>query len=64
MYIIAGKSEIFSIAPVCSLEIAAYLRGETLAAPIGDTGWVLVAASGFPLGLGKASAGQLKKPLP
>ncbi|MFB9327166.1 RsmF rRNA methyltransferase first C-terminal domain-containing protein [Paenibacillus aurantiacus] len=45
-------------------EIAAYLRGETLAAEAGSTGWGLIAVDGFPLGWGKASAGIVKNHLP
>ncbi|XEC96515.1 RsmB/NOP family class I SAM-dependent RNA methyltransferase [Paenibacillus tarimensis] len=45
-------------------EIAAFLRGETLPAPGGVSGWGLIAVSGHPLGWGKASGGQIKNHLP
>lgn len=45
-------------------EIAAYLRGETLAASEGSAGWGRIAVDGFPLGWGKASAGIVKNHLP
>ncbi|MFF2481591.1 RsmB/NOP family class I SAM-dependent RNA methyltransferase [Paenibacillus sp. NPDC058071] len=45
-------------------EIAAYLRGETLAAADAQSGWGLVTADGYPLGWAKASGGQLKNHLP
>jgi len=45
-------------------EIAAFLRGETLPALAGSTGWGLVAVDGLPLGWGKASSGQIKNHLP
>ncbi len=47
-----------------SAEAAAYLRGETLPVPGTLRGWVLVTVSGYPLGFGKASNGQLKNHLP
>ncbi|GGG15253.1 RsmB/NOP family class I SAM-dependent RNA methyltransferase [Paenibacillus abyssi] len=45
-------------------EVAAFLRGETLPAQPGASGWGLVAADGHPLGWGKASGGQIKNHLP
>ncbi|TYP73772.1 RsmF rRNA methyltransferase first C-terminal domain-containing protein [Paenibacillus methanolicus] len=45
-------------------EIAAYLRGETLAAAEDHAGWGLIAVDGLPLGWGKASAGIVKNHLP
>lgn len=45
-------------------EAAAYLRGETLAAGAGHSGWTIVAVDGFPLGWGKASGGQIKNHYP
>ncbi|USB35100.1 RsmB/NOP family class I SAM-dependent RNA methyltransferase [Paenibacillus sp. YPG26] len=47
-----------------SLEAAAFLRGETLQVPDTMKGWTLVTVSGYPIGFGKASAGQLKNHLP
>lgn len=47
-----------------SPEAAAYLRGETLPVPDSLKGWTLVTVSGYPLGFGKASGGQLKNHLP
>ncbi|MNX08505.1 Ribosomal RNA small subunit methyltransferase F [compost metagenome] len=47
-----------------SPEAAAYLRGETLPVPGTLRGWTLVTVSGYPLGFGKASEGQLKNHLP
>ncbi len=44
--------------------LAAYLRGETLPAASGSSGWGLVAVEGLPLGWGKASGGQVKNHLP
>jgi NOL1/NOP2/sun family putative RNA methylase len=44
--------------------LAAYLRGETIAAPAGMSGWCAVAVDGFPLGWAKASGGQLKNHYP
>ncbi|MFC0332058.1 RsmF rRNA methyltransferase first C-terminal domain-containing protein [Paenibacillus sepulcri] len=45
-------------------EIAAFLRGETLPAQEGSTGWGLIAVDGLSLGWGKASGGQIKNHLP
>ena len=45
-------------------QVAAYLRGESLPAESGLSGWTLVTVNGLPLGWGKASAGQLKNRLP
>jgi len=45
-------------------EAAAYLKGESLAAPPGHGGWTLVTVDGYPLGWGKASGGQLKNHYP
>ncbi len=47
-----------------SPEIAAYLRGETLPAQAGSSGWGLIAVDGYPLGWSKASGGQAKNHLP
>ncbi|WP_276352693.1 RsmB/NOP family class I SAM-dependent RNA methyltransferase [Cohnella caldifontis] len=47
-----------------SPEAAAYLRGETLPAPIGVKGWGIAAVDGFPLGWVKASDGQYKNRRP
>lgn len=47
-----------------SNEINAYLRGETLPVPGTLRGWTLVTLSGYPVGFGKASDGQLKNHLP
>jgi NOL1/NOP2/fmu family ribosome biogenesis protein len=44
-------------------EVAAYLRGESLALP-GPAGWTLVAVDGFPLGWGKRVAGVVKSHYP
>lgn len=49
--------------PADAPELAAYLRGETLADP-GEDGWTLVAADGFVLGWGKRAAGRLKSHYP
>ena len=48
--------------PADSPEIAAYLRGETLAGP--QTGWTLVRADGLSLGWVKGSGGILKNHFP
>nr|WP_281423169.1 RsmB/NOP family class I SAM-dependent RNA methyltransferase [Paenibacillus oenotherae] len=45
-------------------EIAAFLRGETLPAQEGSSGWGLIAVDDLPLGWGKASGGQIKNHLP
>lgn len=45
-------------------ETAAFLRGETIPAKEGSSGWGLVAVDGLPLGWGKASGGQIKNHLP
>ncbi|MBB3109986.1 NOL1/NOP2/sun family putative RNA methylase [Paenibacillus phyllosphaerae] len=45
-------------------EVHAYLRGETLPAESGHTGWGIVAVNGLPLGWGKASGGIVKNHLP
>jgi NOL1/NOP2/sun family putative RNA methylase len=50
--------------PADSPEIAAYLRGESIASPEGAKGWGLLAVDGWPLGWFKASDGQLKNRLP
>ncbi|WP_151736092.1 RsmB/NOP family class I SAM-dependent RNA methyltransferase [Paenibacillus tengchongensis] len=47
-----------------SLELAAWLRGESLQVPADLHGWTLVSVDGLPLGWGKASSGQLKNHLP
>ncbi|MCL6459859.1 MAG: RsmF rRNA methyltransferase first C-terminal domain-containing protein, partial [Gorillibacterium sp.] len=47
-----------------SAEVAAYLRGDTLAIDPSYSGWCLVTLSGYPLGFGKASEGQLKNHYP
>ncbi|WP_019911794.1 RsmB/NOP family class I SAM-dependent RNA methyltransferase [Paenibacillus sp. HW567] len=47
-----------------SLDIQAWLRGESLAVPPGLHGWTLVTVQGLPVSWGKASAGQLKNHLP
>jgi NOL1/NOP2/fmu family ribosome biogenesis protein len=44
-------------------ELAAYLRGETVASP-GDDGWVLVCFRQWGLGWGRRSSGVLKNFLP
>ncbi len=49
--------------PADGREIAAYLRGESLASG-GAPGWVLVCADGFPLGWGKRVQGRLKNHYP
>ena len=49
--------------PADAAELAAYLRGETLASP-GEDGWTLVAVDGFSLGWGKRAAGRLKSHYP
>jgi NOL1/NOP2/sun family putative RNA methylase len=46
-----------------SRELAAYLRGETLACE-GTPGWTLVCADGWPLGWGKSVQGRLKNHYP
>ena len=46
-----------------SPEIAAYLRGQAIAAP-GEDGWTLVCADGHPQGWGKRVAGILKSHYP
>ncbi|CAM4307838.1 RsmB/NOP family class I SAM-dependent RNA methyltransferase [Paenibacillus tarimensis] len=45
-------------------DTAAYLKGETITAGSGCTGWGLVAVDGCPLGWGKASGGQIKNHYP
>lgn len=45
-------------------ELDAYLRGETIPAADGASGWTLVTVEGYPLGWGKASGGQLKNHFP
>ncbi|TMV47806.1 RNA methyltransferase [Paenibacillus mesophilus] len=47
-----------------SPELDAYLRGETIPAADGASGWTLVTVEGYPLGWGKASGGQLKNHFP
>lgn len=47
-----------------SLDIQAWLRGESLPVPAGLHGWTLVTVDGLPVGWGKASSGQLKNHLP
>ncbi|TBL81352.1 RsmB/NOP family class I SAM-dependent RNA methyltransferase [Paenibacillus thalictri] len=47
-----------------SAEAAAYLRGETLPAEAGSSGWLAVSVDGYPLGWGKASGGQVKNHYP
>lgn len=47
-----------------SAELEAYLRGEAIPAQPDAFGWTLVTVEEFPLGWGKASAGQLKNHLP
>ncbi len=49
--------------PAQSLEIAAYLRGESLPSD-GSDGWVLVCVEGWPLGWGKRVRGMLKNHYP
>ena len=44
-------------------QLAAYLRGETLASP-GEAGWLFVCVEGFPLGWGKRSQGIVKNYYP
>ena len=50
--------------PAESAEIAAYLAGEQIAADIPFTGFGVIAADGYPLGLVKASGGALKNHYP
>ncbi|MBN2984763.1 RsmB/NOP family class I SAM-dependent RNA methyltransferase [Cohnella algarum] len=50
--------------PADSPEVAAYLRGESLAAGSEVKGWGLLTADGWPLGWFKASDRQLKNRLP
>ncbi len=45
-------------------ETAAYLAGNTLPAPEGRKGWVLVCADDYPLGWAKAAGGVLKNHYP
>jgi NOL1/NOP2/fmu family ribosome biogenesis protein len=45
-------------------ELEAYLKGETIRAKDGTSGWTLVSVEGYPLGWGKASEGQLKNHFP
>ncbi|MDF2716882.1 MAG: methyltransferase [Paenibacillus sp.] len=45
-------------------ELDAYLRGETIPAADGTSGWTLVTVEGYPLGWGKANGGQLKNHFP
>jgi NOL1/NOP2/sun family putative RNA methylase len=45
-----------------SLELAAYLRGESI--PADNTGWTVVCVDGFPLGWGKGVQGILKNHYP
>ncbi|MBY0009034.1 RsmF rRNA methyltransferase first C-terminal domain-containing protein [Paenibacillus typhae] len=47
-----------------SLDIQAWLRGESLPVPAELHGWTLVCVEGLPVGWGKASSGQLKNHLP
>ncbi|MNL84071.1 hypothetical protein D3C87_2119180 [compost metagenome] len=47
-----------------SLDIQAWLRGESLPVPPELHGWTLVTVEGLPVSWGKASAGQLKNHLP
>ena len=48
--------------PVDSPEIAAYLSGQTIAAP--QTGWTLITVDGLSLGWAKGSGGVLKNHYP
>lgn len=45
-------------------ELEAYLKGETIPAKDGVSGWTLVSVEGYPLGWGKASEGRLKNHFP
>jgi NOL1/NOP2/fmu family ribosome biogenesis protein len=47
-----------------SLDIQAWLRGESLPVPSELHGWTLVTVEGLPVSWGKASSGQLKNHLP
>ncbi|MNO30224.1 Ribosomal RNA small subunit methyltransferase F [compost metagenome] len=47
-----------------SLDIQAWLRGESLPVPPELHGWTLVTVDGLPVSWGKASSGQLKNHLP
>ncbi|MFD0695845.1 RsmF rRNA methyltransferase first C-terminal domain-containing protein [Paenibacillus sp. GCM10027628] len=47
-----------------SKEAEAYLRGEALFTGRAESGWVVIAVDGFPLGWGKESEGQIKNHYP
>jgi len=49
--------------PADSLDLRAYLRGESFRSP-GNDGWTLVAAAGFAIGWGKRVAGLVKSHYP
>ncbi|MCM3783092.1 RsmB/NOP family class I SAM-dependent RNA methyltransferase [Neobacillus mesonae] len=50
--------------PVSSMELQAYLRGETLSLDTPLEGWTLVTTAGYPVGWAKANSGQLKNKRP
>ncbi|EXX86947.1 RNA methyltransferase [Paenibacillus darwinianus] len=64
MHTTAGAAAWVQSYPPDAPELSAYLRGETLPARPGSSGWGLVAVNGQPLGWGKSSAGQVKNHLP
>jgi NOL1/NOP2/fmu family ribosome biogenesis protein len=59
---VQDAARMVDLAPA-AVELAAYLRGETLPSP-GEDGWALVAVDGYALGWGKRVGGRLKSHYP
>ena len=63
LFLRRGQAQNVLDLPAESLEMAAYLRGETIPSD-GTPGWVLVTVDGWPLGWGKRVQGVLKNHYP